>query len=296
MIGNQNKLLKAVMIACLILLPLVSCFISGGQTVNVDLDNGDSNEGYVDDTDFATDGVDKNGSEEKLAGAGGGEETFFEQDGVRLYYDPQLVLDVQPISETIPAASGDEMYAPAHPANVHFSLDMEQAQVYVASVAEYESIVDFAPGTIADLQRLIEGIDIVDDCVPELPLGTFYHDCEHQQFTSNIKQVDFVNGSGVRFVSVYSIQDMVPVDNEHLRYIFQGFTGDGKYFVKMTVRILHAQLPDIGEIPAEIFGAADYATVKQYFADFGTTLNEMEEDFSPKLDWIDTFLASFRVE
>jgi hypothetical protein len=316
MTGNQKKILIAMVIACLVLLPLTGCVVFGNQTIyedpeHVDFNGEDENdleeegtdvdsaEHAADDTDeaeHASEDADETGSEENETDAGGAEETFFEQDGVRLYYDPQLVLDVQPISETVPAVDVDEMYAPTNPAYVRFSLDMEQAQVYIAPVGEYETIADFAPGIIADLQRLIEGMETVDGCVPELPLGTFYHVCDHQQFTSNVKQVDFANGSGVRFVSVYSVQDMVPVDNEHLVYVFQGFTEDGKQFIRMTVRLLHAQLPDTGEIPAEIYGAADFATVKQYFADFGTTLNGSEADFSPKLDWIDTFLGSLKVE
>jgi len=302
MAGNQKKILITMLIACLILLPLTGCFMFGGQTVNVDPGSGDADvddaghaEDDTDDAEHAADDVDEAEHEEKDTDAGGAEETFLEHDDVRLYYDPQLVLDVDPMSETIPAASGDEMYTPAQPEIIHFNLDMEQAQVYITPVAKYENAADFAPGIIADLQRMIEGMDMADGCVPELPLNTFYHVCDHQQLTSNYKKVDFMNGSGVRFVSVYGIQDLVPVDNENLRYVFQGLTDDGKYFVKIIVRILHAQLPDTGEIPADIY-AGDYETVHEYFADFETTLNNSKADFSPKLDWIDAFLASFKVE
>lgn len=224
------------------------------------------------------------------------EEVYFEQDGIKLYYDPQLVLDVEPLTETIPAASGDEMYEPAHPAYVHFNLYMEQAQVYVAPIDEYLAVADFAPTTISNLQNLIsQQVPQVDGCIPELPLKDFYRTCDHQQFNSNIGYFDFQNGSGVRFVSVYGIQDLAPVDNEHLTYVFQGFTEDGKYYLKATVRILHSQLPEIGEIPADIY-AADAATVAAYFADFGELLNQNEAEFAPALDWIDAFLSSLRVE
>ena len=59
----------------------------------------------------------------------------------------------------------------AHPAYVHFDLSMEQTHVYIAPVQEYESIADFAPDIIADLQRLNEGMSNFDNCVPELPLN-----------------------------------------------------------------------------------------------------------------------------
>lgn len=224
------------------------------------------------------------------------EESYFEQDGIKLYYDPRLVLDVEPPTESIPASSGSEMYDMAHPAYVHFDLYMEQAQVYVAPVKEYETAADFAPGIIADLQSLIDSVDNFSDCVPELPLNNFFHVCDHQQFNSNLSQLDFQNGSGVRFVSVYGIQDIAPVENEHLVYVFQGFTNDGKYYIKVIVRLLHSQLPEIGEIPADISTAADASIVEQYFDGFEQLLNQNEADFSPALDWIDAFLGSLRVE
>jgi len=224
------------------------------------------------------------------------EESYFEQDGIKLYYDPQLILDVQPPSESIPASSGDEMYDMPHPTYVHFNLYMEQAQVYIVPVQEYETAANFAPDIIADLHRISDNINTFSDCVPELPLSSFFHVCEHQQFNSNLAQVDFQNGSGVRFVSVYGVQDMVPVENEHLVYVFQGFTNDGKYYIKAFVRLFHSQLPETGELPADVYTAADANIVQQYFDGFEQMLDQNEADFSPALDWIDTFLGSLRVE
>ena len=224
------------------------------------------------------------------------EGSYFEQDGIRLYYDPQLILDVEPPTESIPASSGSEMYGMAHPTYVRFDLYMEQAQIYVAPVQEYETAADFAPGIIADLHRLNDSIDNFNGCVPELPLNEFFHVCDHQQFNSNLAKVDFRNGSGIRFVTVYDIQDIAPVENERLVYVFQGFTNDDKYYIKAIVRLSHSQLPEIGEIPADVYSAADASTVEQYFDGFEQMLNLDEADFSPALDWIDAFFGSLRVE
>ncbi len=294
MTGKLNRNLLFTAIGIFILLSLSSCFIFGGQTIYEDPE-------HVDFNGEDADGPESEAHDEDAPEAGGGdtaslEDTYFEHDVVRLYYDPQLILDVQPSTETIPAGSRGEPNEVAHPEYVHFDLCMEQAHVYVAPVAEYETAADFAPVTIADLRALIDDPESLSDGVPGLPLSTFYRMCGHQQFASNFKQVDFANGSGVRFIAVYGIQDFAPVDNENLVYVFQGFTDDGKYYVKMFVRLLHAQLPDVGEIPAEIYGAADQEQVDKYFDDFREMLNESEADFSPKLDWIDAFLASLRVE
>jgi len=188
------------------------------------------------------------------------------------------------------------MYETAHPAYAHFALYMEQAQVYVAPVDEYLLVDELAEPTVAFLQTMIEQqIPNLDGCIPELPLSDFFRVCDHQQFHSNIGYFDFQNGSGVRFVSVYGIQDLAPVDNENLVYVFQGFTDDGKYYVKAIVRILHSQLPDMGEIPGEIY-MEDAIGVAVYFDDFAVLLNQNEADYAPALEWIDAFLASLWVE
>jgi len=224
------------------------------------------------------------------------EEVYFEQDGIKLYYDPQLILDVEPPSETIPASSGEEMYDIAHPAYAHFDLYMEQAQVYIALVQEYETVADFGRVTMVDLQRFNDGMSDFEGCVPELPLNDFFHTCDHQQFNANTSRINFQNGTGSRFVTVYGIQDMAPVGNENLLYIFQGFTNDNKYYIKVVVRISNSQLPQTGEIPNDIYAATDYSVVEQYFEGFEQLLNQNEADYLPKLDWIDAFLQSIRVE
>jgi len=224
------------------------------------------------------------------------EEFFFEQGGIKLHYDPQLVIDVQPPSESVPASGGDEAYSAPHPEFVHFDLYMEQAQVYVAPVEGYKDAADFAPGVIADLQALIDTPENFNECVPELPLKQFFHTCDHQQFNASLGKLDFQNGSGIRFVTVYAVQDMAPVDNDHLLYVFQGFTNDGKYYLKALVRMLHAQLPDTGEIPADIYSSTDPAVLEDYFGGFERVLEADEAGFAPKLKWIDAFLGSLRVE
>ena len=219
----------------------------------------------------------------------------FEQDGICLYYDPQLVLDVQPLSEKIIAEEEGPPYVVAHPNIIHFDLSMEQAQVYIVDVEAYETVADFAAESFSQLDALISDPDSLSDCVPELPLDTFYRTCDHQQFAANLKAVNFANGSGIRFITVHGIQDFAPVDNENLVYVFQGFTDDGNYFIKMYVNLLHSQLPDTGEIPQEVY-TGDQEVVSGFFESIADSLNSSEDDYSPTLDWIDDFLASLRIE
>lgn len=285
---KKKTLIRAMLIAGLLVILLSACSeprIIYENPEHVDFGPEDTNVPEVADD-----------IEEPAAATPAPEEVYFEQDGIRLYYDPQLVLDIDPLTETIPASAGGEMYEMPHPTYVHFDLAMEGAHVYVAPVAEYQTIADFAPGIIADMQRLNDSPANFSDCVAELPLNEFFHMCDHQQFNANLARVDFQNGVGVRFVTVYGIQDFSPVGNETLLYVYQGLTNDGKYYIKVVARIAHVQLPQVGEIPAEVYTAADYSVVEEYFIGFEDLFNQNQADFSPALNWIDAFLASFRVE
>ncbi|MDO9546720.1 MAG: hypothetical protein Q7J07_08230 [Pelolinea sp.] len=295
MAKTLRRTIMFALIGVFVLLSRSSCFIFGGQTIYQDPEHVDFNVEDGDAIQSPEQGTDEQSTEEDHTVAEQ-EDTYFEHGGVQLYYDPQLILDVQPHMETIPACSGGEPYEVAHPEFVHFDLYMEQAHVYIVPLAEYETAADFAPDIIADLRALINDPESLSGCVPELPLGTFYRTCDHQQFSANFKQLDFANGFGLRFVAVYAIQDFAPVDNEHLIYVFQGFTNDNKYYVKIFVRLLHSQLPDVSELPAEVYHAEDQEQVDQYFDGFTELLNTSEADYSPKLDWIDNFISVLSME
>lgn len=119
--------------------------------------------------------------------------------------------------------------------------------------------------------------------------------CEHQQFTSNKKLVDFGNGSGLRFVTVYAIQDLSPVGNNNLEYVFQGLTNDGKYYVKIIAEMMHSSLDGTGEIPPDVMtGSAE--DVQEYFGIFGEIFSQNESGFTPELDWLDEVIGALSFE
>ncbi len=221
---------------------------------------------------------------------------FVQQGDVRIFYDASVATYVDDAGAFVPPSNGEEAYTDPHPGYADFNFSPMQAHVYVADAAAYEAAADFAPGVIADLQRVIEGLSVADPCVPELPLGTFFHECFHQQFVSNFKQVSFGNGSGVRFITVYAIQDYAPVGNDSLVYVFHGFTDDGMYYVKMMVEMMHAQLEGVGEIPMEIYAANDAAIINAFFREYAVMFEASENEFTPDLVWIDSVLESLYIQ
>jgi hypothetical protein len=265
-------------------LPLVltSCVIFGDQVIYEDPDHVDF------DPELPAKDEDELQSEY-------GDQPYLEAGDVRIYYAESAASYVEDTSETVPSSTGEEMYAVAHPDFVFFNFSGMKAKVYVARVDLYESAAEFAPGIIADLHRMIDGTWDFVGCIPELPLDEFYRVCDHQEFHSNVKNLKFGNGSGVRFVTAYGIQAITPVGNNNLEYVFQGLTDDGKFYVKVIVEMMHSSLDGIGEIPDEI-AAGSAEDVQDYFASFAQTFEQNESDFTPQLDWVDQVIRALSFE
>jgi len=163
------------------------------------------------------------------------------QSGITLFYDPNLILDIT--GDTIPAAPEPGPFQEAHPDYVTFSFILDSGALSVVRVQDYAAMSDSAEEELERLKEMIAARPSqVQECIPQPPLSAFYTTCSHQQFDANIAYVNFQNGSGVRFVTVYAIQDAVPVSNEHLAYVFQGFTDDGRYYVSAGFHITHKDL------------------------------------------------------
>ena len=276
----KRSLLYVLLVMILFVLP--SCNIIGGQTIYEDPE-------YV---DFDPEPPAKDEAELETAYE---DRSYLEAGNVRIYYEDSAANYAEDTSETVSSSSGDEMYGVAYPDFVFFNFSRMQAKVYVARVDLYESAADFAPGIIADIYRLMDGSSSFEECIPELPLDEFYHVCDHQQFVSNAKRIKFGNGSGVRFVTVYGIQDFAPVGNNNLLYVFQGFTDDGQYYVKVIVEMMHSSLEGMGELPVEVMTGTT-EDIRAYFNTFGETFEENESGFTPDLDWIDEVIGALSFE
>ncbi|MEO8609492.1 MAG: META domain-containing protein [Chloroflexota bacterium] len=99
---------------------------------------------------------------------------------------------------------------------------------------------------------------------------------------------------GVSYVTVYR-QDVSPFINNEFRYIFQGLSNDGLYYVSVIFQITAPDFP--AEIPADF----DYDTFSKEFVDYLTEsvgkLNAAAPDtFAPSLTLLDTLTQSFTID
>jgi len=101
---------------------------------------------------------------------------------------------------------------------------------------------------IRDLQTVIERSNFrVNKQIPYLP----YVDAS-QDLQTHVRAIPFMGGKGIYFLTYISIE-VTLVCNDHLRYIFEGLTSDGKYYVL-------AELPvEVSFLPKDGSGLDDYS-------------------------------------
>ncbi|HVO69832.1 MAG TPA: hypothetical protein VMT24_07295, partial [Aggregatilineaceae bacterium] len=102
------------------------------------------------------------------------------------------------------------------------------------------------------------------------------------------------NGFGVRFITSYG-QDIYPITNERLLYVFEGMTTDGQYVVSVQFPMAASILPDT--IDTSTFDYDQFmATYTDYLA---TTVNNLDllrpQDYTPGLDTLDALIQSIQV-
>jgi len=216
--------------------------------------------------------------------------------GITLWYDQNLLADVR--SETVPAITEILVYETVHPDYALFTFPGLDGYLAVVPVAPQMELVPEAGESFQLLQNALAAQpESFDRCVPQVPLVYFYHDCNHQQFAANVRYMDFQNGSGLRFVSVYAIQDLAPVNNDYLVYLFEGFTSDGKYYLTAEFQIDNEMLAFAGDvIPEDVYTDLEGEIMREYFKSMEMALNEADFLYEPSLETIDRIIASFRVE
>lgn len=214
-------------------------------------------------------------------------------EGASLAYDADLIgqLNAQVVEAALEGA-----YQYPSPRHAEFSTSFGNGVISMVPAHSYELVYDQAPGLIADLQRDIDappGVGI--DCISQLPLRAFFHHCTHQEFTASPAKLAFANGAGLRFVTVYAIQDLAPVDNQNLRYVFQGLTNDGQCYVVAEFEVTNNSLPEVGEIPQDVYLSLDGVAADQFFGGLAEQLTANESQYSPELAQLDALIASIEV-
>lgn len=170
--------------------------------------------------------------------------------------------------------------------------------VSVYPVEAYLAIWDlegdpFVADTLAQLETLLSE----QPAEPAPPLPVLPQMPATNDFAAQVAYLDLPGGgSGVRFIGRF-VQDVSPIENFQLRYIFQGLTNDGQALVVASIPVTTTALP--GE-PQSMSGdeynefAANY---ESYLAETTATFNALAStDFVPDLAVLDTIMQSVTPE
>ena len=114
----------------------------------------------------------------------------------------------------------------------------------------------------------------------------------NQVFHAQAKILHLQNGSGLRYLSMYS-QAFLPVDNYSLFYTFQGISNDGRTYVIAILPIKASTLQEQEGIPADTQSFID--SYDSYLGEISSGLNALPaEQFTPNISEIDSMIETIR--
>lgn len=133
--------------------------------------------------------------------------------------------------------------------------------------------------------------------IPDLPSNDFDNGGAVQQFLAQIAYLDFQDGTGVRWVTEYTME-RTPIVNDGLRYVYQGLTADGRYAVAAYFPIRHPSLVDtVEDVPGYMDDySAFIANYNSYAPPIIEGLQRADPNsFAPSLPALDRLIQSIRV-
>lgn len=166
------------------------------------------------------------------------------------------------------------------------------ATISVYPVQAYSSMKPgFIPDLVTDLQALIAGEAPGSSSIPFLPIFN-----AAQSFHSNYAPVPFVNGGGVRFLTLYA-QYTAPLNNQDLFYTYQGLTPDGQYWVSAILPINHVILPETADPPPGGMTWEQFSTnYDVYLPGMVSQLEaQLPDSFTPTLTALDALVSSISI-
>lgn len=219
-------------------------------------------------------------------------------EGVSFTLDPSVASGAS--GQVIPEnpGSADGPYWDVNPQYVKISLNgypltgtFWSPVIAVYPVSEYRQVSPPADQMIDELQVFLNQKPAQADQIPFLRIVN-----AGQVFHSNMQYLDFQNGSGVRFLTLYA-QYPAPVNNHDLFYTFQGLTSDGNYMVSIILPINHPSLlANADELSSDEFDAIvkDY---DNYRAEIAATLStQPTSSFTPDLPKLDALVTSLSID
>jgi hypothetical protein len=226
--------------------------------------------------------------------------------GVSFTVAAGIATSVRSVVEPSIPISADLPYFGQWPSHLIFYLDGYQIakHFHTARIEVYPAdlLARYSPGSAEYLPKVKDTIatgNLDQKEIPFLPLVN-----AAQVLHTRQESIDFKNGGGYRFLTVYS-QAFMPVTNYELFYAYQGLTSDGKYLVAaylpINAPILQADSDSTeappGGIPFVDTTKLDPNSLEAYNEKVSQALNGLQPGvFTPDLNQIDAMMKSLRIE
>lgn len=227
--------------------------------------------------------------------------TAVDYQGVKFELDSALAKSIWPeIVAALPPVNGEFAWE-TRPEHLRFTFASQaeadpfqgggmnisgDPQIFIYPTQPFSAMSDNAKGEIEALQTLLASRPAtLENEIPVLPLIN-----AAQVFHVQLKYLDFQNGSGVRFITHYSQEDVSRVTKDNIFYAFQGLTHDGNYYVAAYFPISTAGLPDT---PVD----EDWEAALARLAETRSHLDGLSSDeFAPDLEILDRMVTSLKVD
>jgi hypothetical protein len=161
---------------------------------------------------------------------------------------------------------------------------------------QFSTMDDGAAQIITKLKSVISNPTSLPDHLPFLPMVN-----ANQMFYAQAKIIQFKNGTGIRYITQFD-QAYLPINNHDLFYTFQGLTGDGSYYISLTLPVNSPVLPADNNPNSPVpsggvaFDQNDFSKFPLYISDLTGILNSASSDsFTPSLSTMDELVKSIAV-
>ena len=232
--------------------------------------------------------------------------------GISFSYNPQIFGEVK--SEEVAeqyleeATDKPDFVAPQH-CLFTFDLSTPFSDMYIAvypinefprMYAVNQSSVEEAKKEKENLRRVLKDKNFrVENQIPYLPFID-----AGQAFQAKVKHYNFQSGKGILFLTFWETQVEFP-SNRQLRYVFEGITNDGKYYVLAEMPVSVDFLPDDSseefegyKIPWEKLN--DKAEMKRFARvkeNIGIKLENLpENEVQPNPKYFEEIISSLKIE
>lgn len=196
------------------------------------------------------------------------------------------------------AGDGSEMPMSIHPylggirlSGYPLQDQFHKPRIFAFDLEEYMAMDPRVTGSVDALKAILTAEDQPIPADGNLPFFPMFPAA--QVFHAQAKILQVHNGSGLRYLSMYS-QALLPVDNYSLFYTFQGLSSDGKTYVIAILPIKASTLQEQEGMPADPQAFIDaYDT---YLGEVSSGLSALPaEQFTPNLDEIDCMIETIRL-